>query len=308
MAVGGRWKVHESRHGTTPWTAPGRPGADKIWIRPNPSSTMPVDPVLRSLNIDLPAQPDVLVQLSLMLADEDVNFKAMGSLIEGDMALAAAVLKALNSPFYGLRQPVRTVQQAITYLGTNEVAAIAYGMGLRSAFPPSPVLDAVWYRANRRGAMMSVMARSLGLDSFVAHSAGLFEECGKAVMLKHAPERYEAMLRAAPSDDLLVLQEMQAFGVSHDALGAALCETWTLAPAAVTCVRYHVVVQTGGTWPDKPGSRPLCALSAVCHYLFRAPDQLEHAVAAAATLAPLDGTSLLNAARKAQAILEADAG
>ena len=33
---------------------------------------MPVDPQLRSLNIDIPAQPEALVKLSLLLAEDDV--------------------------------------------------------------------------------------------------------------------------------------------------------------------------------------------------------------------------------------------
>ena len=80
---------------------------------------MPVDPKLRSLNIDVPAQPESLVKLSLLLADEDVNLQAVGGLITSDMALAAAVLKAVNSSLYGLSGRVQSVQQAITYLGTR---------------------------------------------------------------------------------------------------------------------------------------------------------------------------------------------
>jgi HD-like signal output (HDOD) protein len=264
---------------------------------------MPVDPALRSLSIDLPARPDVLVELSLMLAEEEVDFKAMGSLIEGDMALAAGVLKALNAPIYGLRQQVRTVQQALQYLGSTQVAAIAYEMALRSVFPATPELDAMWQRASRRGLLMGLMARQLGLPAFVAHSAGLFEECGKAVMLRHAPQRYGPMLQAAASDDLLVLQEMQAFGVSHDALGAAMCETWMLDPAAITCVRYHVAVHSGGTWPDKPAARPLCALSTVANYMLRAPDKVDSAVQATAALAPLDEAAFLQAVREVQCVM-----
>ena len=56
---------------------------------------MPVDPKLRSLNIDVPAQPESLVKLSLLLADEDVNLQAVGGLITSDMALAAAVVLGL---------------------------------------------------------------------------------------------------------------------------------------------------------------------------------------------------------------------
>ncbi len=41
------------------------------------------------------------------------------------MALAAAVLKAVNSSLYGLSGRVQSVQQSITYLGMREVAGIA---------------------------------------------------------------------------------------------------------------------------------------------------------------------------------------
>ena len=50
---------------------------------------MSVNPELRSLDISIPAQPQSLMKLSLLLADDDVNLEAVGELIEGDMALAA---------------------------------------------------------------------------------------------------------------------------------------------------------------------------------------------------------------------------
>ena len=50
---------------------------------------MPVDPQLRSLSIDVPSQPDALVKLSLLLADDEVNLNAVSALIVSDMALAS---------------------------------------------------------------------------------------------------------------------------------------------------------------------------------------------------------------------------
>ena len=52
---------------------------------------MPVDPQLRNLDIEIPTQPEVLVKLSLLMAAEDIDLQAMSSLVETDMALAAAV-------------------------------------------------------------------------------------------------------------------------------------------------------------------------------------------------------------------------
>ena len=54
---------------------------------------MSVDTQLRSLEIAIPTTPDVLVKLSLLLAEEDMNQRAVTALVESDMAMAAAVLR-----------------------------------------------------------------------------------------------------------------------------------------------------------------------------------------------------------------------
>jgi HD-like signal output (HDOD) protein len=62
---------------------------------------MSVNPELRTLDIAIPAQPESLVKLSLLMAEDDLNLAAISQLIESDMALAAAVLKAVNSSCTG---------------------------------------------------------------------------------------------------------------------------------------------------------------------------------------------------------------
>ncbi|MBL8306832.1 MAG: HDOD domain-containing protein [Rubrivivax sp.] len=265
---------------------------------------MPVHPQLRKLDIDIPSQPQALVELSLLIAAPDINMQAAASLIERDMALAAAVMKAVNSSLYGLKGRVQSVHQAITYLGMREVAAITFEMGLRAAFPPAPELDPLWDRAARRGLLMGRLATQLSLDSWAAHSAGLFEECGKAVLFRHARDHYGAMLRATSCDTELLLLEHTGFGVSHDALGAALCESWGLGPAAVASVRHHVEAQVTYQLPDAPARRPVCALSVVAHALMAAPEVLEEAVAAVSESADLDAQLVLRAARQTQERLE----
>lgn len=261
---------------------------------------------LRSPDIDLPALPDALVRLSLLMAEDELNLQAAAALVESDMALAAAVLKAVNSPLYGLRGRVQSVQQAITWLGVREVAAVTYEIGLRAAFAPSAELEPIWQRAARRGVLMGRMAQSLGIDAWAAHSAGLFEECGKAVLLRHAPDHYPAMLRAAASDADLVALERAGFGVAHDALGAALCEAWGLGPAAVASVRHHVEVQAGAALPAHAPRRSLCALSAVAHALMHDAASMPDVVARVAPEAMLDETLVRRAAERVTGSLAAN--
>ena len=264
------------------------------------TTRMSVNPELRTLDIDIPSQPQSLVKLSLLLAEDEVNLVAIAELIESDMALAAAVMKAVNSSLYGLKGRVQSVGQAATYLGVNEVASITFEMGLRAAFPPAAELEPLWQRAARRGLLMGRLATRLSLDAWAAHSAGLFEECGKAVLFRHAPDHYRAMLRAAADDGELAQLEHTGFGVSHDALGGALCESWGLGAAAVASVRHHVGAQATLRLPDATGRRAICALSVLAHTLDHAPMSLDEIAAIVAPQAHLDVDLVVRAARQVE--------
>ena len=245
-----------------------------------------------NLDFDLPAQPQSLVKLAALLREDDVNLNAIGALIDADMSFAAAVMKAVNSPLYGLKGRVQSVQQAVTYLGVREISAIAYETGLQAAFPAVPALVAVWERARLRGLLMGRLAQALSMEAWGAHTAGLFEECGKAVLYKHDPARYAPMLAKATDDTTLIELEREAFGISHDEVGARLCEAWGLSPAAVASVRHHVGIQATLRLP-RVSHRYICVLSALAYTITHDPAQLEDVAMKLAPQAMLDQTSLL---------------
>ncbi|MEO7336496.1 MAG: HDOD domain-containing protein [Caldimonas sp.] len=266
---------------------------------------MPTESRSRLLEIDIPARPDGLAQLSLLLGDDKVDLQAVSLLISSDMALAAAVLKAVNSARYGLRARVQSVQQAITYLGTREVAAVTFEMGLRAVFPAAPELEPLWERASVRGLLMGRIGQALSVDPWAAHSAGLFEECGKAAMFRHASERYRPMLIQATNDEELLMLEHAEFGVSHDALGAALCESWGVAAAAVDSVRFHVMVCSTLELPMQLPDRSICALSALANALMTDPDRVGEVASRVAPQADLDPVRVESATRRVQEQIEA---
>lgn len=240
---------------------------------------MSVDNHIRSLLIDLPSQPAAVARLTALLGQEDCSLKELGATVESDMALAAAVLKAVNSSRFGLARRVQSIREAITYLGIREVAALTLQQGLQAVFPASPELNGLWQRAAARGTVMGRLAHEMHADAWVAHSAGLFEECGKAVLFRHSATPYQAMLAAAGDDDAaLVRMEMNAFGVGHDMLGAALCETWGLAPAAVHLVRHRVEAHATLQLPPDGPERTLQALSLLAECMLRNPEELERVI------------------------------
>lgn len=192
---------------------------------------------LRNLNIDLPACPSTLVKLSLLMADEGCSVDQLAGLIETDMALSSAVVRTVNSALFGLLKRVETVHDGIRYLGMAQVAGLTYEIGLRGAFPPSPLLQSIWDRAGVRGLAMGRIARQLDVDPWLAHTAGLFAESGRAVLYAHDRPRYAELESSHEDEAMLCAAEIQAFGVSHSALGAALCQSWGLSRDVADCVR-----------------------------------------------------------------------
>lgn len=231
---------------------------------------MSIDPKLRELNIDLPACPATLVKLSLMMAEEDTSIPQMAALIETDMALASAVVRTVNSALFGLLKRVETVHEAIRYLGMAQVAGLTYEMGLRGAFPPTPLLQTLWDRAGIRGLAMGRVARQLDVDHWQAHTVGLFAESGRAVLIAYDAKRYTELARDPPSEDQLSAAEIEAFGVSHSALGGALCNAWGLAREVADSVRSRP--QAPSQWAfERPAVRKLLAIGSAVDALLLNP-------------------------------------
>lgn len=253
---------------------------------------------LELTSFELPAPPTSLVKLSTLLGSNEVNMSEMAQLIQTDLALAAAVMKTVSSPLYGLRGRATTVHQAISFLGTREIAATVYKLSLQAAFPAAQELRPVWERAAVRGILMGRLAQELGLDAWCAHTAGMFQECGKALLFKLAPDAYRPLLAQAKNDFELVQHEEAAFGARFDQLGATLCESWGLDPGAVACVRYHIDTLATRRLPRQSPRRAMSVLAALVHTLSTTPAELDAVCGALAPQAMMDQSWLLKGARR----------
>ena len=231
---------------------------------------MSIAPQLRNLNIDLPACPSTLVKLSLLMADENCSTDQLASLIETDMALSSAVVRTVNSALFGLLKRGETVHEGIRYLGMAQVAGLTYEIGLRGAFPPSPLLQNIWDRAGIRGLAMGRIARQLDVDPWLSHTAGLFAESGRAVLFAYDRQRYAALDTDGSDEALLCAAEIEAFGVSHSALGAALCQSWGLSREVSDSVRARPNSATQWT-QERPAVQKLLTIGAAVDKLLLNP-------------------------------------
>jgi HD-like signal output (HDOD) protein len=74
--------------------------------------------------ITVPPQPQITVDLQMEMAMPDVWMDTIMTIIAKDVGLSGCILKVLNSPFFGLRNKITSIQQAFSLLGITKVTNI----------------------------------------------------------------------------------------------------------------------------------------------------------------------------------------
>jgi two-component system cell cycle response regulator len=192
----------------------------------------------------LPTLPAIAVEMLRLMRDESTTLKQIAKLVRSDQGLATKVLRTVNSPLYGLRQPCRSIDRALAYLGQNAVKSIVLGFSLMESVRDTALgdgfdLDAYWKRVIYSAAAARQAAQLTGAcDADEAFTGGLFQDMGMLAMATVFGERYGSSLHRGPHCHL-PRREKEEFGFDHTEAGAALGERWRLPEQTLQCVRRH---------------------------------------------------------------------
>lgn len=205
--------------------------------------------------VGIPPCPTVLVEFMAESGKDDPDLRRLSHLVNRDVALAAAVMKTINSPFYGLGRKARTVQDALALLGLRETSRLIAGFLLRQAFASSasPAMYDYWDASSRIAMIAAYLARELQISKLdEAHTFALFRDCGVPVLLTRYPE-YEALLVSTRLDNerRLTDAERAAFGYDHALVGATLAQSWHLPSEMWHAIRVHNVYDEPGFLADE---------------------------------------------------------
>lgn len=200
----------------------------------------------------LPSLPAIAAQVIELTSDPNVSIKELAKLIQQDQALAAKILRTVNSSFYGLRERCGTIDKALVLLGLSPVKSLVLGFSLVSALPPTQE-DGFDYRGYwRRSLYSGVAARDIAtvvreLDPDETFLAALFQDIGMMALHLAVPEQYAPILLESKGNhaDLLKV-EINELEISHAELGGMLCERWKLPAQLIHPVRFH----------EKPSAAP----------------------------------------------------
>ncbi|MEZ5613701.1 MAG: HDOD domain-containing protein [Rhodocyclaceae bacterium] len=193
-------------------------------------------------NVAIPPCPEIIAELLAEAQREDVDFIRVSRLITGDVALAAAVLKSANSPFFALRRKVQSVQQAVAVLGLRNLLKIVYGVVLRQSLggTDAPPLARFWERSNYNAVVSAYLAGRLpGVPSDDAYTFGLFHDAGIAILVQQFPDYRQTLMRANAAPEAATAIEDERYQTNHVIVGALLARGWHLPDRVAWAIRYH---------------------------------------------------------------------
>jgi HD-like signal output (HDOD) protein len=200
----------------------------------------PVDALIRSIRI--PPRPSLLADLQAELARDDPSPVHIGRIIARDVGMSGALLKLANSSFYGGKRKAKSVDQAIIFLGINQVAALMTGLLARQAIATdNPALAMFWDISMRRAQAMVFLSRRLRIgEPDVAHTFGLFCDTGVPLLIERFPN-YAATYDAAAHDTVrpFTALEDERHSTNHAAIGCLLARNWGLSADVAWAILHH---------------------------------------------------------------------
>lgn len=198
----------------------------------------------------LPAVPPTMGRILSTTRDPNAGAEDLAEVVSLDPAVAAAVLRVANSPFYGQIGKISDLARAIVTIGFAEVANLVLSIGVFDMIQKGrragldPML--FWEHSLACGILAQQFARDNGQVSPTdAFMGGLLHDIGKLVLDCHDGPRYAEVLRTVHATGRFVRDaERDAYGVNHAAVGEALVRRWNLPESVRFAVAYHHVPTT----------------------------------------------------------------
>lgn len=189
--------------------------------------------------------PQAYFRIRDLVNDPGSRAHDIAAVIANEPVLTARILRVANSPWFGRRAQIDTVDKAVRVLGLDEIRDLALAVSAVSALGNLDTAlvtrETFWRDSVHCAVLASRMGRRLGEHRgeqlFVA---GLLHAVGHLILCARRPEQMLTLMkRAAEEGQPLHIAELIAFGYDYAEVGAELMRRWDL-PEVLSCaVHWH---------------------------------------------------------------------
>ena len=194
---------------------------------------------------EVTALPESALNVVRLASHPDADPQAVCEAIKQDPALAAKVLRSVNSSRYGLRHKVGNLQMAISLLGLREVKAIAHGVYMSKMFAPSGSYktydrQGLWKHSVGVARMSEEIAKRVGqVDAEQCYYAGLLHDIGLLVIDQSMHRPFCQIIDRVAEGAELCATEREVLTFDHTHLGAFVTEQWKMPGVIVAAAQHH---------------------------------------------------------------------
>lgn len=210
---------------------------------------------------NVPALSNVVTKIIALADNPTVSGQQVAEVVGKDQSMVTAILKIVNSPFYGLNRRVSSISHAIVLLGYRTIRNVALSTTLLNTFGgrknKKGLFDRTrcWRHAIATAACAKVLAqRQDEVDAEEAFLAGLIHDMGSIILDHYFSEEFEQALQLSESQGIRLLEaELKTFGMTHAEVGMLIAQKWNFPePVAAAIGTHHDFdrsVEAGGLAP-----------------------------------------------------------
>jgi putative nucleotidyltransferase with HDIG domain len=214
---------------------------------------------------NLPPISQAALRLVNLLDQPAVSNDDVVQVLKYDNVLTAKLLRACNSPYFGLEDEVSSVDQAVLILGHQQILHIVLTLAFGGAMTVPLTGYAVEANELWRHSLTTATAAEflvtkgieVNVDPPVAFTVGLLHDIGKLVLSQALTPEFQADIRKRITEGSLSRSEAEreVLGTDHSEVGGALLQAWHLPEEIIEAVTNH----------HTPIVEPHPKLSAVTH-------------------------------------------
>jgi HD-like signal output (HDOD) protein len=194
---------------------------------------------------EISSLPEVTTRIVEVVEDPKSTAADMHSIVKNDPALAAKILKVVNSAFYGLPAQVSSLDRAIVMLGMSAVKNIALAASLSRLFQPGEICKGfgardLWTHCIAVGVCGRMLGAAGACRDEEAFVAGLVHDLGLMIEYQLFPQKLRQVAEKVLADggDFCAL-EREIIGADHQTFGFTVASKWKFPPGLRYAIGSH---------------------------------------------------------------------
>jgi HD-like signal output (HDOD) protein len=192
---------------------------------------------------EIPTLPVIIGKIIRILHNEKSSLQDLVEIIKHDQSIASRIVAVANTPFFGCRGKINSIDQAVLMLGFDLVKSIAVSVSIFSIFPvPYPVMKKMWYHSYKAALLAGILSLKIPeAHNGVCFLAGLLHDIGRVVLMSiqkyhFLKDRLQTIYSMKSSS--LLLWEKEIFKCTHAEAGGYFLEDLSF-PREIFLPVYH---------------------------------------------------------------------